>query len=75
VNKQLKGPINNNMSTKNKYKKPSLTLMHWNSNSLRNKIDEFTFFVNKFKPDIISINETKCNDEAAKNYLQIENYY
>ncbi len=75
MNQQLKDPINNFMSIKNKYKKPSLTLIHWNSNSLRNKIDEFTFFVNKFKPDIISINETKCNDETAKNSLQIENYY
>jgi exonuclease III len=33
------------------------------------------FFVNKFKPDIISINETKCDDETAENNLQIENYY
>jgi hypothetical protein len=52
----------------------NLNLVHWNCNSLCNKIDEFKIFCNKFNPHIISLNETKMTDDKAKYILQIENY-
>ena len=58
----------------NQEKHGFLSIVHWNANSLRNKIEEFKNFVNKFSPDIIVINETKCNNYTAYKFLQIINY-
>ena len=56
-------------------KKRSLTITHWNCNSINNKIEEFKIFLLKYKPDIISLNETKVNEINA-NFLfnNIEDY-
>ena len=42
----------------NQTKLESLSIIHWNSNSLKNKLEEFNLFIKKFSPDIITINET-----------------
>jgi exonuclease III len=41
---------------------------------INNKIDEFNDFCFKYKPHIISLNETKLNDFRADYILQINNY-
>ncbi|CAF1064073.1 unnamed protein product, partial [Brachionus calyciflorus] len=51
-----------------------LTIVHWNSNSLRNKIISFEHFLSQYSPDIVSINETKCNEVTANNELIFHNY-
>jgi exonuclease III len=33
----------------------SLSIIHWNSNSLKNKLEEFNLFIKKFSPDITTI--------------------
>ena len=43
-------------------------IMHWNCNSIRNKIHEFENFINTKNIDIILLNETKINDLNA-NFL------
>ena len=60
----------------NKLKKTenNFNLIHWNPNSLNNKIDEFKLFCNKYKPHIVSINETKMSDFNANHILDINNY-
>lgn len=45
----------------------SFSLVHWNCNSLFNKQIEFTDFLNRFKPDIVSLNETKIGDDRFEN--------
>ena len=50
------------------------SLVHWNCNSLNNKIEEFKLFCLKYKPHIISINETKMSEFSAKYILDIDNY-
>ena len=62
----------NNNSNKNSYF--SLNLIHWNSNSIKNKIKEFTHFTNTISPSIISLNETKLNEASATKYLKLKNY-
>ena len=39
--------------------------MQWNCNSINNKQEEFKTFLNKNKPDIMLLNETKINDFNA----------
>ena len=51
-----------------------LTIGHWNANSLRNKIISFNHFLSQYKPDIVSINETKCNELTANTELIFSNY-
>ena len=63
---------NNNSAKVNKNKKTKI--VHWNCNSVSNKIEEFKMFCEKYKPDIISLNETKITDEKANYILQIDNY-
>ena len=45
--------------------------MHWNPNSIKNKYYEFLNFINVNKPDLISLNETKINNN---NEFFIPNY-
>ena len=52
----------------------SLKFLHWNPNSIKNKIKEFKHFINIVSPSIISLNETKFNKVSAEKYLNIENY-
>ena len=51
-----------------------LSIVHWNCNSLNNKLIEFELFLNKYKPCIVSLNETKMNHERAKEKLKFEGY-
>ena len=37
-------------------------IIHWNCNSLRNKIEDLKEYILINKPNIVCINETKCND-------------
>jgi hypothetical protein len=39
--------------TRNQRNIAQFKIVHWNANSLRNKIDEFSYFVNMYKPDLI----------------------
>jgi hypothetical protein len=54
--------------------KNSFDLIHWNCNSLKNKIEEFKLFCLKFNPQIISLNETKMSEFNASYILNIDNY-
>jgi exonuclease III len=49
--------------------------IHWNANSLNNKMQEFnSFILQKEEPDIVSINETKMSDFRANTILNFNNY-
>jgi exonuclease III len=48
-----------------KLNKKTLKIIHWNCNSIRNKIYEFENFINTENIDIILLNETKINDLNA----------
>lgn len=50
------------------------SIIHWNANSLKNKTEYFDLFLNLHKPEIISINETKCDNNTANKYLLFNNY-
>jgi exonuclease III len=43
-------------------------------NSLNNKLYEFSIFLNKYKPDVVSLNETKMNGKRAKQKLNFDGY-
>ena len=58
----------------NKILNEKIIIIHWNCNSLNNKIDEFKEFCIRKKPHIISLNETKLSDDRADYILQIDNY-
>lgn len=64
----------NNHANQHNFSNNSLSIIHWNANSLKNKISKFKIFLNNFNPDIICINETKCNDTTAAKYLILNNY-
>jgi exonuclease III len=49
-------------------------MIHWNCNSINNKIDKFKDFCLNNKPHIISLNETKLNEDRASYFLKIDNY-
>ena len=76
-NKNINLIQNNLTSIKNKninLVQNKFSLVHWNCNSLNNKIEEFKLFCLKYKPHIISINETKMSEFSAKYILDIDNY-
>jgi hypothetical protein len=52
----------------------NINLIHWNCNSLNNKIEEFKSFCLKFNPQLISLNETKMSEFNAKYILAVNNY-
>ena len=54
----------------NKY----FSVVHWNCNGIKSKIEELIVFCNENKPDFISLNEIKCNQMEANNNLNIKNY-
>lgn len=60
-----------NMDPKPLYDYIPLSLLLWNANGLRNKIDELTEFITQQEPDIVAINET----HAKPSYrLKIPDY-
>jgi hypothetical protein len=66
--------MTNNRKKNDKIVNKSFNLIHWNCNSLNNKIEEFKSFCFKFNPEIISLNETKMSEFNAKYILNINNY-
>ena len=52
-----------------------LKIMHWNCNSIRNKIYEFENFINSNRIDIILLNETKINNLYANLLFNKLNNY
>ena len=40
-----------------KIEKKELFVVHWNCNSVKNKIEELKLFIDKNRPDVISLNE------------------
>jgi hypothetical protein len=74
VNSDINKNAKNNLIFNKKNSDEKISMIHWNSNSINNKIDEFNDFCFKYKPHIISLNETKLNDFRADYILQINNY-
>jgi len=52
----------------------NFSVVHWNCNGIKSKIEELIVFCNENKPDFISLNEIKCNQMEANNNLNIKNY-
>ena len=51
-----------------------LKFIHWNANSLNNKIKEFNkFILQENEPDIVSIDETKLSEFRANMLLSFTN--
>ena len=73
VNSSNNFEINRQELEINKNVDSRINIMHWNCNSLNNKIDEFKKFCSKYKPHIISLNETKMGVFNANYLLQIDN--
>jgi hypothetical protein len=46
----------------------SIAITHWNCNSIGNKLEILKYYIIENQPDIISLNETKVNDQLA-NYF------
>ena len=53
--------------------KDSFSLIHWNCNSIFNKQLEFLNFLNLFKPDIVSLNETKLSGDRFEGEPLLRN--
>jgi hypothetical protein len=59
----------------NLHTKKQLKIIHWNANSINNKLNEFeTFLLKSLKPDIVSINETKLSEFRANMILDLKDY-
>jgi hypothetical protein len=58
----------------NKNQKTNLKIIHWNCNSIKDKIDTLKAFLQDEKPDLMSLNEIKCNETEANNIFYIDNY-
>ena len=52
-----------------------IKVVHWNCNSIKNKINEFLVFIQLHKPDIVSLNEIKCCETWANETLNINGYH
>ncbi len=68
----------NNFNFRKKFKKNrehfDLSVLHWNCNGLTSKIDQLKSYLLKKKPDIVSLNEIKCNTNSAIFNLNMLNY-
>jgi exonuclease III len=51
-----------------------LKIMLWNCNSIRNKIENLKIYIKTEKPDIILLNETKCDKETGNFFLELPGY-
>ena len=59
----------------NKDSSISLKFVHWNANSLNNKINEFkSLILEAIEPDVVSINETKLSEFRANMLLNFDKY-
>lgn len=68
--------VNNEISLNkiNLKKNLNLKIIHWNCNSLWGKTDTLNLLIEKHKPDIISINETKLSKEKEEYLEKNKNY-
>ena len=66
----------NNKLNKNFQKKKafSLTIVHWNCNGLSSKINQLNTYLTNNSPDILTLNELKCNTNSAIYNLNQLNY-
>lgn len=67
---------NNTPNSNNKNQNHCIKLIHWNCNSIKGqKIEELKEFLMQAKPDIVSLNEIKCNKSNANAiFSDITNY-
>ena len=49
-------------------------VIHCNCNSVKNKVNELKQFLSSHSPDIMFLNEIKCNNYWANELLVFENY-
>jgi exonuclease III len=63
-----------NINRVNQNNESKINLIHWNCNSINNKIEEFRSFCLLYKPHIISLNETKMCEFKADYLLKVDNY-
>ena len=69
-----------NQKKKEKSKPNSITILHWNCFSLsESRFIELSLFISDLKedgnqPDIISLNETKINNELANHRINLKGY-
>jgi len=61
-------PKNVEDETNKKKIKKELVCLHWNANGIVGKVDEIKNLINEFKPDVVSISETKTN-ETTESYI------
>ena len=55
------------------HSKPFLKVVHWNCYQLdKIKLNELKLFINEFKPDLISLQEVKLNQEQANLFLRFD---
>ena len=62
--------LNNNSHLRNH----EVVIVHWNCNGLSGKIEELKLFLKLESPDIISLNEIKCNQALANLNFNALNY-
>lgn len=55
--------------------KQNLSVIHWNCNGLASKTKQLEQFIYTQRPDIISLNELKCNEFTANLHLNKTGYY
>lgn len=68
--KQQVNHHNKNRCSKSDRKSKPLTIVHWNCNSIKGqKLEEFKEYLISSKPDIVSLNEIKCNRYQANDLL------
>ena len=64
-----------NKNHKSNKRTESLKIIHWNANSINNKIQEFRHsIIEAQKPDIIALNETKLSTFRANHILCFDEY-
>ena len=51
-----------------------LKIMHWNCNSIKDKVEGLSRLLKKEKPDVFSLNEIKCNENEANDKLRFDKY-
>ena len=69
----LSSKINNLKKCTHEIDKP-LKILHWNCNSIKSKTEDLKLFVLENKPDIILLNEIKCNQAQANSLLSINGF-
>ena len=49
----------------------NLKILHWNANGVTGKVEEIKNLINEFKPDVVSLNETKTNSTTESYIYEI----